>query len=107
MRTPISFSGSSKIRAGCVVGRWLGVAMILPTLIVACDIAYKSRGNRAELAHNLAVCFWIAANATWMTGEFFFEDMWRPYARFFFVLGAVALAWHYLPLLAGRKNSRV
>ncbi len=82
--------------------RWLGMAMILPTLAVAIDLARRSRRDRTELSHNLAVCFWIAANATWMTGEFFFADRWRAYASVFFTLGLAALAWNYLPKLAAR-----
>lgn len=73
--------------------------MILPTLIVAIDIAYKSRRDGEEFSHNLAVCAWICANAVWMTGEFFYNDGWRPGARGFFLAGVLALAWHYIPLL--------
>lgn len=73
--------------------------MILPTLLVAIDIARRSRHETAEFAHNLAVCMWICANATWMTGEFFFNDSWRPYATVFFGLGVFALASHYIPRL--------
>jgi hypothetical protein len=80
----------------------LGITMILPTLIVAVDIARRSRDDRTELSHNLAVCFWICANAVWMTGEFFFNDAWRPGARVFFGAGTAALAWHYVPLLFRR-----
>jgi hypothetical protein len=83
------------------------MAMIVPTLTVAIDIARRSRKDRAEFSHNLAVCFWIMANAAWMTGEFFFEDSWRPIARAFFAMGAVSLAWHYLPLLIVRRSRKV
>ncbi len=85
--------------------RWLGMSMILPTLVVAIDIARRSRENRAELSHNLAVCCWIAANATWMTGEFYFADTWRPFASVFFALGVIALAWHYVPMLVNSLRS--
>jgi len=84
--------------------RWLGMAMILPTLAVAIDIARRNRHDKVELSHNVAVCCWIAANATWMTGEFFFADSWRPYAALFFALGALALAWYYLPMLLRRRS---
>lgn len=77
---------------------WVGMGMILPTLIVAIDIARRSREDAAELSHNIAVCAWICANATWMTGEFFFNDSWRPYASIFFLIGVIALAVHYVPL---------
>ncbi|MDL5046313.1 hypothetical protein QQ054_09730 [Oscillatoria amoena NRMC-F 0135] len=48
----------------------LGVIMIAPTIALAIYIAYRSFENKFEFMHNLAVCFWITANATWMTGEF-------------------------------------
>jgi hypothetical protein len=35
-----------------------------------------------------------------MTGEFYFNDTWRPFAGVFFSLGLVALALHYVPLAA-------
>jgi hypothetical protein len=84
--------------------RWLGMSMIFPTLVVAIDIARRSQHNKSDLSHNLAVCCWIAANATWMTGEFYFADTWRPFASVFFSLGLMALAWHYVP--AAVKNLR-
>lgn len=73
--------------------------MILPTLAVAIDIARRGRNDPAELSHNLAVCMWICANAVWMTGEFFFDDTWRPAARVFFALGVLALARYYVPMI--------
>lgn len=89
------------IKDSCWVSGWrpLGMGMIVPTLIVALDIAWKSRHEASEFSHNLAVCAWIMANATWMTGEFYFNDTWRPYASVFFCLGVVALATHYIPLV--------
>lgn len=75
------------------------MSMILPTLLVAIDITWRSWTNRADFFHNLAVSLWIAANAIWMTGEFFFEDSWRPGARVFFALGFVVLGRYYVPLI--------
>jgi hypothetical protein len=74
----------------------LGMFMIIPTLFVALDIAYKSRKNISDLFHNIAVCLWISANATWMTGEFFYKDTLRPYATVFFALGLIVVAIYYL-----------
>jgi hypothetical protein len=81
----------------CLGLHWLGVAMILPTLAVAIDIARHSRHDTAEFAHNLAVCCWISANIVWMVGEFFFNDKFRPGAMLFFAAGLGVLAWHYVP----------
>jgi len=76
--------------------RALGMFMIIPTLFVAFHIAYKSRKNLSDLFHNIAVCLWIMANATWMTGEFFFKDTLRPYATVFFALGLIVVAFYYI-----------
>ena len=75
--------------------RPLGVAMIVPTLVVAIDIAWRSRKSLHDLFHNIAVCCWITANAVWMTGEFYANDTWRPYARIFFGIGMVTLLYYY------------
>jgi hypothetical protein len=82
----------------CWVMTWrlAGMVMIAPTLFVAIHIAYKSRHRIDELFHNIAVCLWITANAIWMTGEFFANDTYRPYARIFFVLGLIAVFIYYV-----------
>jgi hypothetical protein len=60
----------------CMSWRVLGVAMIIPTLAVAIYISYRTRKIKSELAHNLAVTFWISANSYWMISEFFgFDDL--------------------------------
>ena len=84
--------------------RTLGMLMIIPTLYVAVDIAYRSRKNTADLFHNIAVCLWISANATWMTGEFFFKDTLRPYATVFFALGLIVVAVYYIVYFPKLKN---
>lgn len=96
-----------KDSAWCCGWHWFGMAMILPTLIVAIDIARRSRRDAAELSHNLAVCAWICANAVWMTGEFFYNDSFRPAARVFFAMGVVALGWHYVPLVIRAARMRM
>ncbi len=62
----------------------LGVFMILPTLGLAIYITYIHRQDKTELAHNLSICFWIAANSTWMIGEFYFDDSLRNPSVLFF-----------------------
>ncbi|HEY0668289.1 MAG TPA: hypothetical protein VGD22_08955 [Sphingobacteriaceae bacterium] len=74
----------------------LGMFMIFPTLFLAVYITWKFRSIRSETMHNLAVCFWIMANSTWMTGEFFFNDSLRPYATLFFISGLAIVGYHYL-----------
>ena len=54
----------------CMIWKVLRIAMIVPTLTIAILIAWRTREIKAELAHNLAVIFWISANAYWMISEF-------------------------------------
>lgn len=70
--------------------------MILPTLFIAIHIAYNSRKDVQELFHNVAVCFWIGANSSWMVNEFFFEDLHRGYAKVFFALGMLTVIIYYM-----------
>ena len=60
--------------AWCMVWRPLGLLMVLPTLGIAVVIAWRTRAYPSELAHNLAIVFWITANSYWMTSEFFGFD---------------------------------
>ena len=54
----------------CLIWKVLGIIMIVPTLTVAILIAWRTRKLASELAHNLAVAFWISANSFWMISEF-------------------------------------
>lgn len=83
--------------------KWPGMLMILPTIRMAFYIAYKSFQHKADFFHNLAVCCWILANSVWMTGEFFYNDTFRPYAIIFFVLGLLCVAYYYLFLRQRRQ----
>ena len=83
----------------------LGVFMIVPTLLLAIHITITHRQDRAELAHNLAVCFWISANSVWMIGEFFFEDSFRGPATVFFITGLSIMLLYYIPLIYRRSIS--
>lgn len=88
----------------CLVWRPLGLAMIVPTLLAALVIAWRTREVRSELAHNLAVIFWIAANSYWMISEFFHFDetkVWhnitgKDLAVIPFAIGIGILAYYYL-----------
>ena len=82
----------------CWVMLWktAGMIMLVPTLMVAIHIAYRSRKDIHNLFHNLAVCLWICANGTWMIGEFFYDESWREYAMMFFVVGLIIVAFYYL-----------
>ena len=88
----------------CMTWKVLGIAMIFPTLIVAIVIAWRTRSVKSELAHNLAIIFWISANSYWMISEFFgFDGMHLFYsysgkhlALIPFLTGIVILAYYYL-----------
>jgi hypothetical protein len=88
----------------CMIWKVLGIAMIFPTLTIAILIAWRTREIKAELAHNLAVIFWISANAYWMISEFLrFDTMpvWRQFegkhlALIPFTIGVLILANYYL-----------
>jgi hypothetical protein len=87
----------------CLVWKPLGIAMIFPTLIAAIVIAWRTREVKSELAHNLAVIFWIVANSYWMIAEFFGFDetmVWhnitgKDMAVVPFALGIGILVYYY------------
>lgn len=73
----------------CMVWRPLGIAMVIPTLIIAIVITIRTRQFMSELCHNVAVTFWITANAYWMISEFFHFDTMIVYGE---------IAYKYLAL---------
>ena len=87
----------------CMIWKVLGIAMVIPTLTIAIIIAYRTRQIKAELAHNLAVAFWISANSYWMISEFFEFDtivIWREFtgkhlSLLPFLMGATILLYYY------------
>ena len=87
----------------CMLWKVLGIAMVIPTLSIAIVIAWRTRQIKSELAHNLAVAFWISANSLWMIAEFFhFDEMivWKEFtgkhlALIPFVAGALILLYYY------------
>ena len=95
----------------CLMWRAFGVFMIVPTLGAALFITWRMRHHKTDLAHNLAVVFWITANAWWMIAEFFEFDetpvllgvvTGRQLALIPFLIGASILAFHYLGELFNR-----
>ncbi len=88
----------------CMIWKWMGIAMIIPTLSIAIIIAWRTRHMVAELAHNLAIAFWISANSLWMISEFFGFDeniiggfvTGKQLALIPFFSGAAILLYYYL-----------
>jgi hypothetical protein len=87
----------------CMIWRELGLAMFIPTLIISIIISWRTRQMKSELAHNLAITFWICANGYWMISEFFHFDtviIWQEYtgkhmALIPFFIGASILIYYY------------
>ncbi len=81
-----------------------GIIMVIPTVLLAVIIAYRTKENTSDFIHNLAVCFWICANATWMLGEFF-KCEFRHLAAVFFAIGIIIILSYYIfTLLSQKKN---
>lgn len=88
-----------------MVWRPLGLAMILPTLVIAIVITIRTRRYMSEFCHNLAVVFWIAANSYWMICEFFVFDSdplnfydysYKDLTIVPFSMGLLVLAFYYI-----------
>ena len=90
--------------AWCMVWRPLGLLMVVPTLGIALVIAWRTRANASERAHNLAIVCWITANSYWMSSEFFGFDAvlvlphvtGKHLALVPFLIGLSILAYYYL-----------
>jgi len=96
----------------CLFWKPLGIAMIFPTLLISIIIAWRTRTIKSELAHNLAITFWIAANSYWMISEFFGFDeviIWnniegKHLAILPFAIGLLFLLYYYI--FQKRKEER-
>jgi len=88
----------------CTLWRPLGLAMILPTLIISVVIAWRTRNLVSELCHNVAITLWISANSYWMISEFWGFDeepltgilSYKHLALVPFGLGVLTLAYYYV-----------
>lgn len=88
----------------CMTWRYLGIAMIIPTLIIAIVISWRTRQYMSELCHNIAITVWITANSYWMISEFFHFDgiiiygdiTYKYLAIIPFAIGILLLAYYYL-----------
>ena len=88
----------------CMIWRPLGIAMIFPTLIIAILISYRNRQYMSEVCHNVAIVFWITANAYWMISEFFHFDTFMLFGDFTFkhiailpfTIGILILSFYYI-----------
>jgi hypothetical protein len=82
----------------------LAILMIVPTLGVALLITWQTRKIKSELFHNLAIDFWISANAFWMLTEFIGHDELRYYASIPFSIGIGLIGYWYLIAAPAQKK---
>jgi hypothetical protein len=83
----------------------IGLVMIVPTISVALLITWQTRKIKAELFHNLAVVFWIIANALWMVLEFTgYDEQYRKYTAIPFFTGLIFIGTYYLYILPREKR---
>ena len=68
--------------AWCMFWKPLGIAMIIPTLVISIIISWRTRKVVSELCHNLAITVWITANSFWMCTEFFGVDHIQIYQTY-------------------------
>lgn len=88
-----------------MVWKPLGIFMIIPTISVALLITWQTRKIKSELFHNLAVTFWICANAMWMLLEFSgLDDQYRKYTSIPFGIGLFFILTYYLVILPREKK---
>jgi hypothetical protein len=85
------------VKDTCWMLEWriFGTLMIVPTIGVAVYLAAKSTAEDIFWI-NLAICFWITANAYWMVCEFVELEMYKDYAGIPFGLGLISVAVFYV-----------
>lgn len=86
----------------------LGLFMIIPTIGAALLITWQTKHIKSELLHNLAVDFWIIANAYWMITEFYStDDQLRYYTIIPFSIGLVIIIYYYFFVKPNEKRNLV
>ncbi|MBM3920182.1 MAG: hypothetical protein FJ347_03050 [Sphingomonadales bacterium] len=85
--------------------KWLGLGMAVPTVLLSYWLTYKSRSNRSDFFHNMAVSFWITGNSMWMAGEFYFDDTKRHLVIPVFVAGLTVIGYFYLTEYLNKKKN--
>ena len=66
----------------------LGFLMIIPTIMLAIWIVYKT-ANNIDLWINLSVLFWIISNAIWMILEFISKEQFKNWISIPFCIGLI------------------
>ena len=83
----------------------LVLLMVIPTIGAALVITWQTRHIKSEFLHNLAVDFWILANAYWMLTEFFSDDdSLRFYTIIPFSIGLLIITYYYIVVKPKEKK---
>ncbi len=96
----------------CMDWKTLGIVMVIPTLIIAIVISWRTRQYMSELSHNVAITVWIMANSYWMISEFFHFDAMIVYGSITykylsiipFGTGILLLGYYYLVWKPAHKH---
>ncbi len=83
----------------------LGVLMIIPTILIALFIAYRTFRS-PEFFVNLAVLFWIMANSFWMSAEFYNFLEYKYITGFPFTLGFLCFFVYLYQLIRTDTNNK-
>jgi hypothetical protein len=71
----------------------LATFMIVPTILMAIYILFKSKSNEMSFIPNAAVLCWILANANWMIDEFYVPGIkWCSLIPF--ILGMILMFYY-------------
>lgn len=93
----------------CWMLEWkiMGMIMIVPTVFVALLITYKTwKEKDDEFWINLAISFWISANAYWMICEFATHEELKNYAGIPFGAGMLCVSYFYIKKLIINKKDK-
>ena len=86
----------------------IGIAMLIPTFIVAILITWQTRHLKSELYHNLAVAFWICANGYWMIIEFMgYDEELRIFTAIPFSIGLCFITVYYAYILPAERKKQL
>mgnify|MGYP001593718697 FL=1 len=94
------------IKDTCWLLEWrtAGTIMIVPTILVAIFIMFKSASKNIFWV-NLAICFWISSNCYWMLCEFFSREELKIHAIYSFIAGMISVTIFFIRQLTAKKNS--
>ena len=84
--------------------KWLGILMVIPTLIIAGIIVFITRKTQ-DVYINLAILFWICAYSLWMYIEFFTTGELKLWASIPFSLGFIFVGLYYYKTWSNKSIS--